>query len=231
MHNEGMENMLAALLVGATLAMAITRGSEPGRGASLAQLKRMTARFVPAEMRVDTSALSPGDRKALAMLIQASRVINDIFLTQLWSDNHALLEKLRKDRSTLGQARLRYFWINKGPWSDLDGHAAFLPGVPDKKLPGANFYPPDMTREEFEAWVKQLPEAERREAEGFFTIIERDAAKRLKAVRYSQAYEADLGRAARLLREAAAETDNATLKKFLTLRAEAFLSNDYYEIG
>lgn len=217
-----MKKMLPLVLAAATM-----RGAEP-RIPNLAELKRMIARFAPTELRVDTSALAAGDRKALVKLIEASRVVNDLFLTQLWSENHALLERLEKDKSPLGEARLHYFWINKGPWSDLDGHTAFLPGVPPKKLPGANFYPPDMTKEEFEIWVKTLPESGRREAEGFFSVIVRDSGRRLAAVPYSKAYQTDLERAAKLLREAAAATENDSLKKFLTLRAYAFLSNDYY---
>jgi peptidase M49-like protein len=97
-------------------------------------------------------------------------------------------------------------------------------------LPGANFYPEDMTRQEFEAWVKGLPKDARQDAEGFFTVIRRDSAtKHLKAVPYSQVYKADLEKSARLLEQAAALTDNASLKKFLTTRAAAFRSNDYYE--
>src|ERR1019366_934965 len=96
----------------------------------LGQLQKMMARFAPAPLRADTSRLSPSDRKALAKLIEASRVIDDIFLQQVWSGNQALYGRLKQDKSPLGEARLRYFWMNKGPWSDLDGHTAFLPGVP-----------------------------------------------------------------------------------------------------
>ncbi len=123
---------------------------------------------------------------------------------------------------------LHYFWLNKGPWSDLDDHAAFLPGVPERKPLGANFYPEDMKREEFEAWAKSLPAAQRTQAEGFFTVIRRGPDRKLTMVPYSKAYAADLTKAAALLREAAGLTDNASLKKFLTLRADAFLSDDYY---
>ena len=194
-----------------------------------AQLKQMIARFAPTPLEVDVSALSAGDRKALAKLIDASRVINDIFLTQLWSGNHAELAKLEKDSSPLGRERLHYFWINKSPWSDLDAHTAFLPGVPAKKLPGANFYPADMSKEQFETWVKTLPQAQREQAEGFFTVIRRESQRKLTIVPYSTEYHDDLQKAAALLKEAAALTDNDSLKKFLTTRAEAFLSNDYYE--
>ncbi len=195
----------------------------------LAQLEKMTARFQPTQLRVGLSKLSAGDRRALVKLIEASGILNDIFLTQLWSGNHALYAKLRQDATPLGKARLHYFWLNKGPWSDLDEHTAFLPGVPPKKLPGANFYPEDMTRDEFESWVKTLSKADREQAEGFFTVIRRDANRHLKMVPYSQEYKADLEKSAHLLEEAAASTDNASLKKFLTARAAAFRSNDYYE--
>jgi hypothetical protein len=195
----------------------------------LAQLEKMIARFKPTELRADQSKLSPGDRQALPKLIEAARVLNDLFLTQMWSGNLALDAKLRRDSTSLGRARFDYFWLNKSPWSDIDGHEAFLPDVPPKKLPGANFYPEDMTREEFEAWAKTLSAHEREQAEGFFTVIHRDRNRKLLAVPYSQEYRADLEKSAKLLEQAAGLTDNATLKKFLTTRAAAFRSNDYYE--
>jgi len=188
----------------------------------------MEARFAPVTLRVDTSGLSPGDRQALAKLMEAASLIDDIFLTQLWSGNQAMYAHLKKDATPLGKARLDYFWLSKGPWSDLDDYAAFLPGAPPRKLPGADFYPEDMRREEFEAWAKSLPEDQRRDAEGFFTVIRRDAAGHLTAVPYSREYRHDLTRAAALLHEAAGLTGNASLRRFLNLRADAFLSNDYY---
>src|SRR5581483_411777 len=194
----------------------------------LAQLDRMMSRYARVDVRLDTSALSPGDRKALAKLVEAAEVINDLFLRQFWSGNEALRTKLRQDKSALGQARLRYFEINKGPWSELDGYTAFLPGMPAHKPAGANFYPSDMTRAEFEKWTRGLTETERAQAQSFFTVIRRDNAGRLKIVPFSVEWQEDLERAATLLREAADLTDNETLKRFLTARADAFLSNDYY---
>jgi hypothetical protein len=194
----------------------------------LNQLNRMSARFAPVTLNYDAAALSAGDRKALPKLVEAARVLNHLFLDQMWSGNRELYAKLLQDTTPLGKARLHYFWLNKGPWSDLDDHAAFVPGVPARKPRGANFYPPDMTREEFEAWVKTLPAPAREQAIGFFTVVRRNADKQLTLVPYNKAYAVDLGKASGLLREAAALTDNASLKKFLTLRAEAFLFNDYY---
>ena len=196
----------------------------------LEQLRKMTARFAPTEMRAEVSVLSPGDKQALVKLLDAARVVDRIFMQQLWSHDLALYDKLKhEDTTPLGKARLNYFWINKGPWSDLDGHEAFLPGVPERKPLGANFYPEDMTREEFEKWVATLPGADKERATGFFTVIRRDANRQLMIVPYNVAYREDLAHAARDLEEAASLTSNATLKTFLTRRAAAFLSNDYYD--
>ena len=105
----------------------------------LTQLKQMSARFAPVKIKHDVSKLSSGDRKALARLIEAAKVLNHVFMDQLWSGNRDLYEKLQKDTTPLGKQRLHYFWLNKGPWSDLDGHTAFLPDVPARKPEGANF--------------------------------------------------------------------------------------------
>jgi len=179
-------------------------------------------------LNADTSKLSAGDRQALPKLIEAARLLNFVFMDQLWSGDRALYQKLQTDTSPLGKERFHYFWLNKGPWSDLDGHAAFLPGVPERKPLGGNFYPEDMTREEFENWTKTLNASDRALAEGFFTVIRRNGNRQLTMAPYSKTYGADLTKAAGLLREAAALTENASLKKFLNLRADAFLSNDYY---
>ena len=194
----------------------------------LAQLQKMTARFAPTELDVDTSNLSQGDRKALVKLVEAARIIDDIFMTQYWSGDRALYARLQKDTSSLGKARLHYFWINKSPWSSLDSNTAFIAGVPEHNPPGANFYPESMTKEQFDSWVKMLSEKQQEQAKGFFTVIRSDG-KGFTIVPFSEAYKDDLTRAANLLREAASLTDNATLKRFLTTRAAAFLSNDYYE--
>ncbi len=194
-----------------------------------AELNRIAGRFAKTELRVDLSGLQTADRRALGKLVQAARILNGTYMDQLWSGDRALYARMKEDTSALGQARLHYFWLNKGPWSDLDGHQAFLPGVPSKKLPGANFYPEDMSRAEFEEWVKTLSELDRAAAQGFFTIIRRRPANNsLSTVPYSEAYRQDLEQCAKLLREAAAVTSYPTLKRFLLLRADAFLSDDYF---
>jgi hypothetical protein len=195
----------------------------------LATLRAKIRRFAPTVVTADPGALSPGDRRALAKIIEAARLFDPLFLRQVWSGNPALKRKLEADRSPLGRARLHYFLINDGPWSQLDENKAFLDHVPEEKPPQAAHYPDDMTKEEFTRWAESLAEAERQKATGFFYAIRRDAAGKLRAVPYSEEYREFLEPAARLLREAAAATTNATLKDFLEKRAAAFLSNDYYE--
>src|SRR3984957_3619343 len=188
----------------------------------LAELRTMTARFAPTPLRVDLSGLSAGDRKAIAKLVEAAKIVNTIFMKQFWSGDIAMYQKLQGETAPLGKARLDYFWINKGPWSEIDQYAAFLPDVPARKLPGANFYPENMTKEEFESWGKTLSPEAKEQAEGFFTVIRRGADGRRKAVPYSGAYKSEVDGAGELLREAAASADNASLKNFLTTRADAF---------
>src|SRR5215831_7494171 len=209
----------------ALLTMAQDKTSVP----DLARLKEMSARFAPTPLRVDQNALSADDRAALAKLIEAGQVVDHLFMQQIWSRNLQLYQSLQSDKTPLGLERLHYFWLNKAPWSEIDNHAAFIPGAPSRKPHGANFYPEDMTKDEFETWVKTLTPAQKEQAEGFFTVIRRGTDRKLAIVPYSQEYKSDLSRLSTLLREASEMTTNATLKRFLTTRAAAFSSNDYYE--
>ena len=197
-----------------------------------AELRTMTARFAPVDIAADDSALPPNERAALAKLVEAGRIMDALFLRQVWSGNDALLQQLSRDAlfaaaDSDARARLHYFLINKAPWSRLDHHRVFVPGVPPKPE-GANFYPAGATKEEVQKWLDSLaPEAKARAA-GFFTTIRRGEDGRLVAVPYSTEYQGELARAADLLREAATLSTDRTLKAFLTSRAQAFLSNDYY---
>lgn len=192
-----------------------------------AQLQQMISRFAPVEIGADLSALPKSEQAALAKMVEAARLMDGLFLQQVWAGNPSLLVELAGDRTPLGQARLHYFLINKGPWSRLDHDAPFIPGVPAKP-DTANFYPADATKEEIEQWIDTLPEDQQRAAMGFFHVIRRTPDGRLVTVPYSQQYQNSLDRAAALLREAAALTTQPTLKKYLDARAAAFLTNDYY---
>ena len=192
------------------------------------ELARKIARFAPTTMTADVSKLTPKDRQALDKIIAAAKLLDPLFLRQVWSGNEALEKKLLADKTAAGRQRLHYFYIMDGPWSRLDDKAPFIEGVPAKP-DRANYYPEDMTKEEFETWVKGLSESDKQKATGFFHLIRRGPDKKLMLVPYSQAYKEYLVPAAALLREAAALTSNASLKNFLTKRAEAFSSDDYYE--
>jgi Peptidase family M49 len=191
-------------------------------------LQRMADRFAPTDLTVDLSGLSQADRLVLAKLVEASKVVDALFLRQVWDGNEAMLLDLLRDRTPEGQARLHYFLINKGPWSRIDHNRPFVTGAPAKPE-GANFYPEGASKAEIEKWIRSLPAAERASATGFFTVVRSGANGKFGLVPYSAEYQNELASMAGSLREAARLTDEPTLKAFLTKRADAFLSNDYYD--
>jgi hypothetical protein len=191
-----------------------------------ARLQKMTARFAPTSIRADVSHLPAADRSVLAKLVEASKLLDALFLRQVWFGNEAMLLDLARDTTPEGRSRLHYFLLNKGPWSRLDHDEVFVPGAPAKPA-GANFYPEGSSKADIEKWIQSLAEPDRARATGFFTTIRRTGSG-LTAVPYNVEYQSELVRAAALLREAAALATELTLKAFLTKRADALLSNDYY---
>jgi hypothetical protein len=222
--------MSLALAAPAVLVLALAapaRGDAPQRFPDAAALRRADARFAPVDLRVDLSRLPPSERAALAKLVEAARVMDALFLRQVWAGNEALLLELTRDETPLGRARLAAFLRYKGPWSRLDEDRALVPGVPPKP-PEANFYPAGATKQDVERWLAALPAPERAAAQGFFTVLRRAPGGGFVSVPYALEYQGELARAAALLREAAAATREPSLRRFLEARAEAFLSNDYY---
>jgi hypothetical protein len=222
-----MKKLLMSSAFAASVAVGLGARAADTSVPNLQQLKTMAARFAPVELGADVSALPAGERQALVRMIEAAQIFDTLFLRQVWAGNETLLLDLVRDTSDLGQARLHYFLVNKGPWSRLDHFAPFVPGVP-KKPEQANFYPAGAAKADVEAWMKSLPAAERDEAIGFFTTIRRGPDAEFVAVPYSLEYQGELAQAAALLREAASLTRQPTLKAFLEKRAEAFITNDYY---
>ena len=192
-----------------------------------ARINKMAARFAPTEIAADVSRLPASDRQVLARLVQASKIMDALFMRQVWVGNEAMLLDLVRDETPEGRARLHYFLINKGPWSRLDHNEPFVPGAPPKPE-AANFYPAGATKAEIERWIPSLPAAERARANGFFTVVRR-AGQTFTLLPYNLEYQNELAHAAALLREAAMLTTEPTLQAFLTKRADAFLSNDYYD--
>jgi len=193
-----------------------------------AELERLSAHLAPVDLRVKLDGLSAGDRAALPLIVDAARLMDTLFIRQVWAGNEALLLSLATDATPLGHARLHAFVQNKGPWLRLEGDVPFLPGVGQKPEGGA-FYPADTTKDEIAKWLGTLGPAEQVAARGFFTTVRRSPEGRLQAVPYSVEYGPELGRAAGLLRQAAALSSDPSLRAYLEGRAGAFLGNDYRE--
>jgi Peptidase family M49 len=182
------------------------------------------AQFVRESLDADTSELSPTEAEALAHLVKAARVIDAIFASQAWQGNPAFAPRVAALTGPNAQAAKDYYRIMAGPWDRLKAFEPFLGTAPHPE--GAGFYPEDMSRGEFEAFLTAHP-SERAAFTSTTTVIRRSGGT-LVAVPYSKEYKEWLGDAAGELRAAAAVTTNDSLRKFLTLRAEAFASDDYY---
>ena len=200
----------------------LPRASDPN------ELPKQIRRFAPTVLTANTARLSAKDRLALRKIIAAAKLLDPLFRRQVWSGNDGLMKRLDADKRPIGRMLRHYFLINSGPWSRLDENQPFIDDVPPKPA-AANYYPEGMTKEEFNSWLAGLPADEKGKATGYFYAIRRDANGKLKTVPYSEEYREFLDPAAKLLREAAALTSNATLKDFLNKRAAAFSSNDYYD--
>ena len=155
--------------------------ARPPRSRRSTELQTMTARFAPADIGADLSAL-PAERTPRAR--QAGRggaADGRLFLRQVWAGNDAMLQELarrcvagRRRGRAPSRARLHYFLINKGPWSRLDHNRAFVPAR-RAKPEAANFYPAGATKADVEQWIDALPATTKARATGFFTTIRRGA--------------------------------------------------------
>ncbi|GAB2219981.1 hypothetical protein Droror1_Dr00007622 [Drosera rotundifolia] len=234
-------------------------------------LQKQLSRYAPISLDAKLTGLTDGDKEALELIVKAATVIDDIFHHQLWHSNPDLRDWLKKhaNSSELSKLKWMYYKINKGPWSCLDENKAFLTtndsavkllpeatkrisgwkgleyksAFPLIKPAGANFYPQDMDKKEFELWKDSLPDDKRQDAIGFFSVIKRfsevaldsktdhmlGAADELYSVPYAQEYKSSLDKVADLLHEAGELTSSPSLKRLLHSKSDAFLSNDYYE--
>jgi hypothetical protein len=175
----------------------------------------------------DTTLLDQREARALRKLIDASRLLDEVFLRQVSQENPALRDRLAAEaRAGVpgAPAAFALFEVHRGPWDRLNDDEPFIGSK--KKPAGAGFYPEDMTKAEFEGWVAKHPE-DKAAFEGLFTVIHRQGGQ-LAAVPYSKEYREWLEPAAARLRDAAAMTGNASLRDFLEKRASALLSDDYF---
>lgn len=208
--------------------------------------------YAAVELTYDKSILSEPEKAAMEKLLDAAHIMDELFLRQVWGGNVALRDSLMtaaklSENATEAEitvaadaeALLSFFRVNFGPWDRIDGDSPFINKM--AKPAYANFYPADMSKEEFDAFVKTHPDQEAAFT-GYFTTIRRAADGALTAVPYSEEYNASLTEAAADLRAAAdiltdpanvaslgEGIDYTTMATYLRSRADAFLSNDYYQ--
>ncbi|HXV75898.1 MAG TPA: hypothetical protein VD788_06210 [Candidatus Polarisedimenticolaceae bacterium] len=192
-------------------------GGEPveGERAERSEIDKYTT----VRLTADLSGLSENQRRMIGSLIEAGRAMDEAFWLQAYGDRRQLLD-------SIADPDLRRFAeINYGPWDRLDANRPFVDGVGAKPA-GANFYPADMTREELETAATAAADGGAA-LRSLYTIVERDESGSLTAVPYSRAFAEQVGRAAAKLREAAALAEDPGFRRYLELRAEALLTDDY----
>ena len=177
------------------------------------EMKANLAKFEEVTLTTDLSWLSENEKQIISILIDAAAVMDEIFWMQAYGDRDALLSGIENEYAR------SFVKIHYGPWDRLDNNAPFIPGYGEKPAT-AQFYPADLTVAEFEAWNDP-------DKASLYTIIRRDPEGNLVSIPYSEAYQEQHANAAGLMFEAAELADDAGLKKYLTMRAEALLSNDY----
>lgn len=164
-------------------------------------------------LTTDMSKLTENEKKMIPLLIQAADCMESIFWQQAYGDKEQLFQGLTDT------ALMKYLSINYGPWDRLNDNKPFMEGAGSKPL-GANFYPQDMTKEEFEALQDERKT-------DWYSILRRDENKALKVIPYHEAYPEQVKRASALLKQAAELAEDKGLKNYLTLRSEALLNDDY----
>lgn len=181
--------------------------------------ERFTGTYATVRLEADLSHLNENQKQLLVHLIEAAKQMDQIFWREAYGAQQPLLNAIRQP------AMKRFARINYGPWDRLDGNRPFVPGTRPKP-PGANFYPTDITKEEFEQHLQDNPN----DAEAFrslYTVIRRNTDGRLYAVPYRNAFGFQAGRAAEHLTAAAALADDPGFREYLTARAEALRTDNY----
>ena len=165
-------------------------------------------------LTTDFSLLSEKERQIIPILMDAAKIMDDLFWTQAFGDKKLL--------DTIADPCLKQFaMIHYGPWDRLNNMQPFVEGYSSKPL-GANFYPHDMTKEEFEA-------LDHPDKTGLYTLIQRDEEGKLKVVWYKDFYKEQLDKAIDLMQQAADLAEDTGLKNYLTLRIKAMQTDDYFD--
>jgi hypothetical protein len=206
----------------ATLAMAACqRSTEPSSpnprslapATTQSYVQQHAGDYAVVPLKADLSTFDANGKHMIALLVQASEVMNDLYWQQSWPDKAALLAKAPDD------ATRALIELNFGPWDRLVEDTPLLPGIGPRPAGGV-FYPKDMTKDEFE-------KANLKDKTSWYTLLRRDDAGKLITVPYHQAYKPDLERAAGLLRAAAKLSADKAFANYLTMRSDALLSDDF----
>ncbi len=182
---------------------------------SKSEIEKNLEKYVSVPLTADLSSLSENQKKMIPIFIEVAQIMDAIFWKQAYGESSVLLNSLESDLEK------EFVKINYGPWDRLAGNTPFIEGVGEKPA-GANFYPSDMTKEEFEA-------AEIEDKTSLYTLIRRDSNGSLYSIAYKDAFKSDLEKASALLKQAAELAENKNLKNYLFKRAEAFLTDEYME--
>ncbi len=171
--------------------------------------------FVPVQLTTDLSVLSENEKAMLPLLFKAADLMDSLFWMEAYGNKTELLAKAQSE------AEKKFMQINYGPWERLNANESFVEGIGAKPA-GAGFYPTDMSKEEFEAWDDSTKTS-------LYTLIRRNEDGTLVSVPYHEAFKPVIEQAAAYIRQAAELADDAGLKRYLELRAEALLTDNYYE--
>jgi hypothetical protein len=209
-----------AFLVGASILLLFSgckNGKKENTTTQDSTMKKKIEQFAEVELNYDISKLSDKDKKILSILFDVADIMDELFWDQTFG-----LDKKKQVLDTLKDEFARkYFLINYGPWERLNDNKPFLAGFGEKPL-GANYYPADMTKQEFEKFQNENKNSQ-------YTLLRRDEKGKLVVVWYHEAYKDQLQKAHDLLLQAAELTDNPNFKKYLQLRAKALITSDYFE--
>ncbi len=214
-----MDSKIARLLLLALTALISCGPGSEDTSTMQSDIEKRLEKYTTFRLETDLSVLTENERKMLPLLIDAAKIMDQLFWRQAYGEPATLIQGAHS------AAARRFIEINYGPWDRLAGNEPFLEGV-GPKPPGANFYPSDMTKEEFETATAESPDSAEA-LKSLYTFVRRGESGRLTTLPYHEAFATDLESAAGKLREAAALAEDPGLKHYLELRAEALVTDDY----
>lgn len=194
---------------------------------NMEKVKERIKAYSPTKISADISNLNSNQKKVIELLVKAGHVSDEIFWIQNTPDAVSVRDSLMKSESESAKVYLDYVKINYGPYDEIYGGERFVGDGPSIRPLGGNFYPPDMTKSDFEDYVAANPEV-KEDFTSLYTIIRKDG-DGLKSIPYHEAYTDKVEKLASLLEEAASYADNPSLKNYLNLRAKAIRTDEYYE--